>query len=52
KGRYRQFYQINAEVFGIASPYIDAQLIFMLATLFSRLSVTDIKAHINSLGCP
>jgi histidyl-tRNA synthetase len=52
KGRYRQFYQINAEVFGIASPYIDAQLIFMLATLFSRLSVTDISAHINSLGCP
>ena len=52
KGRYRQFYQINAEVFGVESPYIDAQLIFMLATLFSRLSVTDVKAHINSLGCP
>jgi histidyl-tRNA synthetase len=52
KGRYRQFYQINAEVFGQASPYIDAQLIFMLVTLFSKLSVTDISAHINSLGCP
>jgi len=52
KGRYRQFYQINAEVFGIESPYIDAQLIFMLVTLFSKLSVTDISAHINSLGCP
>ncbi|GBC62345.1 histidine--tRNA ligase [Desulfonema ishimotonii] len=52
KGRYRQFYQINAEVFGVASPYIDAQLIFMLATLFERLAVTDVKAHINSLGCP
>jgi len=52
KGRYRQFYQINAEVFGIASPHIDAQVIFMLTTLFSRLSVTDISARINSLGCP
>ncbi len=52
KGRYRQFYQINAEVFGITSPYIDAQLIFILATLFSRLSVSDVSAHINSLGCP
>ncbi|MBN1932926.1 MAG: histidine--tRNA ligase [Desulfobacterales bacterium] len=52
KGRYRQFYQINAEVFGIDSPFIDAQLIFMLVKLFSRLSVTDVEAHINSLGCP
>lgn len=52
KGRYRQFYQINAEVFGVASPAMDAQLIYMLMTLFSRLSVPDITAHINSLGCP
>jgi histidyl-tRNA synthetase len=52
KGRYRQFYQINAEVFGVSSPLMDAQLIFMLSTLLTRLSVTDIKAHINSLGCP
>ncbi len=52
KGRYRQFYQINAEVFGVSSPLIDAQLIYMLIVLLTRLSVTDIKAHINSLGCP
>ena len=51
KGRYRQFYQINAEVFGIDSPLIDAQLIFMLVTFFSRLSVTKVETHINSLGC-
>jgi histidyl-tRNA synthetase len=52
KGRYRQFYQINAEVFGGASPLIDVQLIFILMTLLNRLEVTDVKAHINSLGCP
>jgi len=52
KGRYRQFYQINAEVFGIESPLIDAQLIVMLVNLFSKLSVTGINVHINSLGCP
>jgi len=52
KGRYRQFYQINAEVFGAASPLIDVQLIFILMTLLSRLDVTDVQAHINSLGCP
>ncbi len=52
KGRYRQFYQINAEIFGIESPLIDAQLIFMLVKLFENLSVSDMATHINSLGCP
>jgi histidyl-tRNA synthetase len=52
KGRYRQFYQINAEVFGIASPYIDAQLIFMLWTFFERLEITGLSVQLNSLGCP
>lgn len=52
KGRYRQFYQIDAEVFGIESPYIDAQIIFMLVTLFRRLDVSDVNVHLNSLGCP
>jgi histidyl-tRNA synthetase len=52
KGRYRQFYQINAEVFGVVSPYIDAQLIFMLTALFERLSVRGLSVRLNSLGCP
>ncbi len=52
KGRYRQFYQINAEIFGVDSPLADVELIFLLITLFSRLSVPDVEAHINSLGCP
>ena len=52
KGRYRQFYQINAEIFGVQSGLADVQLIYLLVTLFSRLKVADVKAHINSLGCP
>ncbi|MGD9082441.1 MAG: histidine--tRNA ligase [Desulfobacterales bacterium] len=52
KGRYRQFYQINAEIFGVDSPLVDVELIFLLVTLFSRLSVSDVEVHINSLGCP
>ncbi len=52
KGRYRQFYQIDVEVFGVESAYIDSQLIFMLNELFARLGLTDLSAHINSLGCP
>jgi len=30
KGRYRQFYQIDAEVFGVANPMVDAEVIIML----------------------
>jgi len=52
KGRYRQFSQINAEIFGVASPYADAQLILVLVHLMNGLGVTDAKPHINSLGCP
>ncbi len=52
KGRYRQFYQIDAEIFGIESGLIDAQLIFLLNELFKRLGLTGLSAHINSLGCP
>ncbi len=52
KGRYRQFYQINAEIFGVQSGLADVQLIYLLVTLFSRLQVANVKAHINSLGCP
>jgi len=52
KGRYRQFYQINAEIFGVASPLADVQLIYLLVKLFTQLRVADLEAHINSLGCP
>lgn len=52
KGRYRQFYQIDVEAFGIASPYIDVQMILLLAQLLEALGVTGVSAHINSLGCP
>jgi len=52
KGRYRQFYQINAEIFGVQSGLVDVQLIFFLVTLFARLEVADVITHINSLGCP
>ena len=52
KGRYRQFYQINAEILGVGSPYADVQLIAMLVELFDRLGVADAQPHVNSLGCP
>jgi histidyl-tRNA synthetase len=52
KGRYRQFYQIDAEIFGVSSPLVDVELIYLLAILMDKLGVGDVTAHINSLGCP
>jgi histidyl-tRNA synthetase len=56
KGRYRQFYQINAEVIGPASSgsdsaVRDAELLEMLATLLDRLGITDWTLQLNSVGC-
>ncbi|MDY0131487.1 MAG: histidine--tRNA ligase [Desulforegulaceae bacterium] len=52
KGRYRQFYQIDAEVLGIDSPILDAQILVMLNMLFKKLEVKNLLTKINSLGCP
>ena len=57
KGRYRQFYQIGAEIIGPAtagseSPARDAELLELLATLLDRLCITDWALQLNSIGCP
>ncbi len=57
KGRYRQFYQIDAEVIGPASagsesPARDAEVLEMLATLLDRLGITGVEFGLNSVGCP
>jgi histidyl-tRNA synthetase len=49
-GRYRQFHQIDAEALGSASPYIDAEMITMLMTLFRELGLRTLHLHLNSLG--
>jgi histidyl-tRNA synthetase len=51
KGRYRQFYQIGAEVLGGGdAPAIDAEVIEMVMTFFDRLELTGIELDINSIG--
>ncbi|MBW1859496.1 MAG: histidine--tRNA ligase [Deltaproteobacteria bacterium] len=52
RGRYRQFHQINAEIFGLHDPRTDAELILLLMTFFGRLELGSVALHINSLGCP
>ncbi|MBZ5527262.1 MAG: histidine--tRNA ligase [Acidobacteriia bacterium] len=52
KGRYRQFYQIGAEVLGgTDAPAIDAEVIEMVMTFFARLGLAGVKLDINSIGC-
>ena len=56
KGRYRQFYQIGAEVIGPASagsesPARDAEVLEMLATLLDRLGIDGWMLQLNSVGC-
>jgi len=51
KGRYRQFEQIGAEAFGMATPDVDAELIHMCATLFDRLGVSAaVRLELNTIG--
>src|SRR6267154_2502260 len=51
KGRYRQFYQIGAEVLGSSdAPGIDAEVIEMLLAFFERLKLKGAVLHINSIG--
>lgn len=52
KGRYRQFYQIGAEVLGQSdAPAIDAEILEMLVVLFRRAGLTGTALYINSIGC-
>ena len=55
KGRFRQFYQIGAEVIGppsagSESPLRDAEVLEMLATLLDELGITGWTLHLNSVG--
>jgi len=52
KGRFRQFHQIDVEVFGDPGPAVDAELIAMGHLYFCELGLGSLALLINSLGCP
>jgi histidyl-tRNA synthetase len=52
KGRYRQFYQIGAEAFGMSGPDIDAELIAVSSRTWRRLNLNRVRLQINSIGEP
>jgi histidyl-tRNA synthetase len=52
KGRYRQFYQVGAEVLGQSdAPAIDAEVLEMLLVLFGRVGLLNPELYVNSIGC-
>jgi len=52
RGRYRQFYQAGAEIFGDPGPGCDAELVDLLVTFFHALGIRDLDVLVNSIGGP
>jgi histidyl-tRNA synthetase len=50
KGRYRQFFQIGAEAIGSESPFVDAEVIEMVAEMLTRAGLSGFTLLINSVG--
>ncbi|MFH1379872.1 MAG: histidine--tRNA ligase [bacterium] len=50
-GRFREFRQIGAEIFGVNSPSADAEMILMNLQVLHCADLKDISLHINSVGC-
>ncbi len=49
-GRYRQFHQFDLEVFGEASPAVDAQIMQICYNILQELKIKDVIIEINSIG--
>jgi histidyl-tRNA synthetase len=50
-GRFRQFFQIGVEAFGVGEPKIDAEILSMLKLFFERLGLKNLNFEVNSIGC-
>jgi len=52
KGRFRQFYQIGAEVIGTAAPGADVEIIALFVDLFEAWGFSGLNVAVNSVGTP
>ena len=51
KGRYRQFYQLGVETYGMPGPDIDVEIILLTERLWKKLGIRDkVRLEINTLG--
>lgn len=51
-GRQRQFHQIGVEIFGVAGPEADAEVIALCTRFLEALGFTGVRSKLNSLGTP
>ena len=51
KGRFRQFYQIGAEYFGVSTPDADLELLLMLRQFFKAVNLKSVSFQLNTIGC-
>lgn len=51
KGRYRQFYQIGAEILGTESPSADLEMLVMVHRFLKELGFRELSILLNSVGC-
>lgn len=51
EGRYREFYQVNYDVFGEQDAILDAQVIQVAARVVQSLGIKSVQIQVNSIGC-
>ncbi|MBR2474501.1 MAG: histidine--tRNA ligase [Clostridia bacterium] len=51
-GRYREFYQFGAELFGATTPSADTELICLADDFLKGIGINNTTLHVNSIGCP
>ncbi|MCX7857282.1 MAG: histidine--tRNA ligase [Deltaproteobacteria bacterium] len=51
KGRFREFNQIDVEVFGSKGPLIDAELLWLISLILDELKVKNFEIEVNTVGC-
>ncbi|MFH1752801.1 MAG: histidine--tRNA ligase [Candidatus Omnitrophota bacterium] len=50
-GRQRQFHQIGVEAIGSESPFLDAEIIYMMKAYFDKIGLSGFSIKLNTLGC-
>jgi len=49
-GRYRQFHQLNFEIFGSKRPIVDVEIIWLFYNILKDLKISDLAVQVNSIG--
>ncbi len=52
EGRYREFFQVNYDIFGEQDPILDAQIIQVAHRVVQCLGIKSVQIQVNSIGCP